>query len=308
MAAKIENLTVKYGDFTAVSQLNLRIDEGDIYGFIGPNGAGKTTTIRVMATLLLPASGTVTVDGIDVERNPEKVKRLVGYMPDFFGVYDNLKVWEYLDFFSRVYEMKPHDIPSKIDDALAITKLEGKRNSYVEDLSRGMKQRLCLAKTLIHDPKLLVLDEPASGMDPNARVEIRDLLKSLSRQGKTIFISSHILSELADICNRVGIIELGKLVGEGTVEEMSKKIQPARLLKLRARNPELAEQVTGSFEGVISFERKGEHLLVRIEDSDKFAEQLIRVLVSANVGLLSVSEEKPDLEDLFKELTRGTVI
>ncbi len=307
MIAQVENLTVKYGDFTVVSQLNLSLEQGDIYGFIGPNGAGKTSTIRVMATLLLPTDGRILVDGIDVEQHPEKVKPLIGYMPDFFGVYDNLKVWEYLDFFGRVYGVDSQRIPLKIQEALSITKLEGKRDSYVDDLSRGMKQRLCLAKTLIHDPKLLVLDEPASGMDPNARVEIRDLLKSLSSQGKTIFISSHILSELADICNRVGIIELGKLVGEGTIEDMTRKLQPARLLSLHVRDIEAAEKVVGAQNATLSFERKGARLLVRIEDSDEAAEALMKALVAANVGLLSASEEKPGLEDLFKSLTRGMV-
>lgn len=307
MIAQVENLTVKYGDFTAVSQLNVNLEEGDIYGFIGPNGAGKTSTIRVMATLLLPTSGRILVDGIDVEQHPEKVKPLIGYMPDFFGVYDNLKVWEYLDFFACVYGVDSARIPAKIQEALLITKLEGKRDSYVEELSRGMKQRLCLAKTLIHDPKLLVLDEPASGMDPNARVEIRDLLKSLSRQGKTIFISSHILSELADICNRVGIIELGKLAGEGTIEEMTRQLQPARLLGLHVRDMEAAEKVVRTFSATLSFERKDNCLLVRIEDSDDAAEALMKALVAADVGLLSASEEKPDLEDLFKSLTHGMV-
>ena len=308
MVARIENLTVKYGDFTAVDNLNLTIEEGDIYGFIGPNGAGKTSTIRVIATLLEPASGRVLIDGVDVEKYPEKVKPLVGYMPDFFGVYDNLKVWEYLEFFARAYEMEAVSIPSKIDSALDITKLGGKKDNYVEDLSRGMKQRLCLAKTLIHDPRLLVLDEPASGMDPNARMEIRELLKTLSEAGKTIFISSHILSELADICDRVGILELGKLVGEGSIEEMAKRLQPARLLRIRARNLQAAAKAVESIEAVMSSERKEEHLLVTLKDSDEVAEALIKALVAAGAGLLSVEENKPGLEDLFKELTRGMVI
>lgn len=308
MIARIEGLTIKYGDFTAVRQLNLSINEGDIFGFIGPNGAGKTSTIRVMATLLLPAEGRVLIDGVDVEKYPDRVKPLIGYMPDFFGVYDNLKVWEYLEFFARVYGIAQAPIPSMIDSALEITKLEGKKHSYVEDLSRGMKQRLCLAKTLIHDPKLLILDEPASGMDPNARMEIRELLKSLSSRGKTIFISSHILSELADICNRVGIIELGTLVDEGTIEEMSKRVQPARLLKIRVRKKEASLKILETIETVLSFEEKKDYLVVRSEDSDDAAETIIKALVAADVGLLSAAEEKPGLEDLFKEITRGMVI
>lgn len=307
MIARVENLTVKYDDFTAVSELNLSIEEGDIYGFIGPNGAGKTTTIRVMATLLLPFAGKVTIAGMDVERYPEKVKPLVGYMPDFFGVYDNLKVWEYLDFFARVYGMEPAGIPSKINEALEITKLEGKREAYVDFLSRGMKQRLCLAKTLIHDPKLLILDEPASGLDPNARVEIRELLRTLSREGKTIFISSHILSELADICNRVGIIEVGKLVSEGTMDQITKQLQPGRLLKVRARDIAAAARFAAASRIVLSSEMKEGCLLLRIEDTDGVAERLIKTLVDSGAGILSVSEEKPGLESLFQKLTRGTV-
>lgn len=308
MIARIDNLTVKYNDFTAVSRLSLTVNEGDIYGFIGPNGAGKTTTIRAMATLLAPASGRVLIDGIDVERNPEKVKPLIGYMPDFFGVYDNLKVWEYLDFFANAYGVEPQAIPGKIDRALENTKLEGKRDSYVEALSRGMKQRLCLAKTLIHDPKLLILDEPASGLDPNARMEIRDLLKALRNEGKSIFISSHILSELADICNRVGIIELGKLVDEGSIEEMSRRLQPTRALRVHARNVEAASEVAKAFEAVRSVERQEQHLLLEIEDSDEAVENLVKALVAGDVGLLGVTEKKPGLEDVFKDLTRGMVI
>ncbi|GAB4331060.1 MAG: ABC transporter ATP-binding protein [Candidatus Abyssubacteria bacterium] len=308
MIATIENLTVTYGDFTAVSDLSLSIREGDIYGFIGPNGAGKTTTIRVMATLLTPAAGKVTIDGVDIISQPEKAKPLLGYMPDFFGVYDNLKVWEYLDFFARAYDVDPRAIPAKINDALTLTRLEHKRDSYVEDLSRGMKQRLCLAKTLIHDPVLLILDEPASGLDPNARREIRDLLKLLSRQNKTIFISSHILVELADVCNRVGIIELGKLVGEGSIDEMAKRLQPTRALRIRSRRPDKAQKAVEAMPGAEFLKSESGELLVGIEDSDDAAERVIKALVAADAGIVSVSEEKPDLEDIFKDLTKGMVI
>ena len=216
---QISALTKVYRDLTAVRDLNLTINKGDVFGFIGPNGAGKTTTIKVLATLLEPSSGHAFIDGIDCVKHPLEVRRVMGYMPDFFGVYDDVKVWEYLDFFAAAYKIPVNKRKSIIDDVLDLTDLTGKREAYVESLSRGMKQRLCLAKTLVHDPKVLLLDEPASGLDPRARIEFRALLKELQQMGKTIFVSSHILPELADFCNVVGIMERGHLVVAGRVHD-----------------------------------------------------------------------------------------
>jgi len=230
---QIKDLTKTYRDLTAVRGLNLTIEKGDVFGFIGPNGAGKTTTIKVLATLLEPTTGAAYVDGVDVVRNPLEVRRLIGYMPDFFGVYDDVKVWEYLDFFAAAYKIPVNKRKGIIDDVLELTDLTGKREAYVESLSRGMKQRLCLSKTLVHDPKVLLLDEPASGLDPRARIEFRALLKELQAMGKTIFVSSHILPELADFCNVVGIMERGHLIVSGRVNDIVQKLEGAIVLDVR---------------------------------------------------------------------------
>src|SRR5438132_10248485 len=227
------NLTKRYGNFTALSDLNLSIERGSIHGFIGPNGAGKTTTMRIVATLLEPSGGQAWVAGYPVTQRPYEVRRRIGYMPDFFGVYDNMKVWEYLDFFAAAYNVPPARRPGMIDDLLALVDLNVKKYSFVDDLPRGMKQRLCLARTLVHEPDLLILDEPASGLDPRARIELRELLKELRNLGKTILVSSHILSELTEICTHVAIIERGHLITSGKVEDILQAMQPAREIYVR---------------------------------------------------------------------------
>src|ERR1044071_8978507 len=230
---QIHHLRKQYKDLVALHDLNLELNAGDIFGYIGPNGAGKTTTIKMLATLLTPTAGTAYVDGVDVVRNPEAVRAVLGYMPDFFGVYDDIKVWEYLDFFAAAYRIPRHKRPQIIDDVLTLTDLNVKKDAYVESLSRGMKQRLCLAKTLVHDPKVLLLDEPASGLDPRARIEIKELLKELKAMGKTIIISSHILPELADFCNKIGIIEKGQMIVAGDVGEIVKDVRERHVLEVK---------------------------------------------------------------------------
>jgi ABC-2 type transport system ATP-binding protein len=227
------NLTKRYGNFTALADLNLSIERGAIHGFIGPNGAGKTTTMRILATLLEPTAGQAWVSGYPVTEAPYEVRRRIGYMPDFFGVYDNMKVWEYLDFFAAAYHVPAARRPGMIDDLLALVDLGAKKDGYVEDLSRGMKQRLCLARTLVHEPDLLILDEPASGLDPRARIELRELLKELRNLGKTILVSSHILSELTEMCTHVAIIERGHLLVSGRVGDILQAMQPAREIYVR---------------------------------------------------------------------------
>ncbi len=237
-----ERLTRRYGNFTALDNLNLTVEKGAIYGFIGPNGAGKTTTMRILATLLEPTSGEAWVAGYPVTEAPYEVRRRIGYMPDFFGVYDNMKVWEYLDFFAAAYRVPQSRRKGMIDDLLALVDLGVKKESFVEELSRGMKQRLCLARTLVHEPELLILDEPASGLDPHARIELRELLKELRSLGKTILVSSHILSELAEMCTHVAIIERGHLLVSGSVSDILHAMQPAReiYIKLLDRAPQAA--------------------------------------------------------------------
>jgi len=219
-----KNLTKNYGTLTAVDDLNLTIKDGDIFGFIGPNGAGKTTTMRILVTLLEPTRGSAFINGLDVRKDGKKVRRLVGYMPDFMGVYDDLKVFEYLEFFAAAFGIDRKKRKSIVEGVLELTDLESKKSATVDSLSRGMQQRLGLARVLIHDPKVLILDEPASGLDPRARIEIRELLRELKRMGKTIMISSHILSELEEICDHVGIIEHGRLVFSGTLEEIRPRL------------------------------------------------------------------------------------
>ncbi|HEY0070510.1 MAG TPA: ABC transporter ATP-binding protein [Chloroflexia bacterium] len=248
-----QNLTKRYGSFTALHELNLSIERGSIHGFIGPNGAGKTTTMRILATLLEPTSGEAWVSGYPVTAEVHEVRRKVGYMPDFFGVYDNMKVWEYLDFFAAAYHVPQERRKGMIDDLLALVDLGVKKDNFVEELSRGMKQRLCLARTLVHEPDLLILDEPASGLDPHARIELRELLKELGSLGKTILVSSHILTELAEMCTHVAIIEQGHLLVNGGVQEILFAMQPAREIYVRVLNKaDEAARLLATMSGVLS--------------------------------------------------------
>ena len=229
---EIKELTKYYGKRSAVEDLSLTVESGDIYGFVGPNGAGKTSTIRMIAGLLQPTSGEIVVGGHAIHHDSNQVKRLIGYMPDFFGVYPDLKTWEYLDFFAACYQIPETERSSLINGLLELVELSHRKDDMVDRLSRGMKQRLSLARTLIHDPQVLLLDEPAAGLDPRARVEIRELLVELSRMGKTIFFSTHILADVAEICTRVGIIEAGKLIASGPLEELQLQIVPSRQIEI----------------------------------------------------------------------------
>jgi len=247
-----------YGDFTAVQDLTLTIEAGEMFGFIGPNGAGKSTTIRFLATLLKATRGEGIVNGHRVSDDPMAVRQNVGYMPDNFGVYDGMKVWEFLDFFAVAYRIERAHRKKVISDVLELLDLTHKRDDFVNGLSRGMKQRLCLAKTLVHDPPVLILDEPASGLDPRARVEVKALLKELRRMGKTILISSHILTELADCCTSIGIIERGELLMHGPIENVYRRIR---------RNRQVVVRFTENMETGLSIIRSYPHLRdLRVED------------------------------------------
>jgi ABC-2 type transport system ATP-binding protein len=310
MMLETQGLSKQFRNVTAVWNLSLGLEEGDIFGFIGPNGAGKTTTIKMLATLLKPTAGTAYVEGHDIRTHQEDVRGLIGYMPDFFGVYDDVKVWEYLDFFAAAYRIERSRRPQIIDDVLSLTDLTGKRDAYVEELSRGMKQRLCLAKTLVHDPKLLLLDEPASGLDPRARIEIRELLKELQAMGKTIFISSHILAELSDFCNKIGIIENGQLVVSGDVQEILKQVSGHITIVIKVvsdveRAREIIEPIP-NVGNVRAVEQENTLLVEYIGDREQMGELLQR-LVGAGISVTSFSEEEADLEDIFMKMTRGIV-
>ncbi len=308
---KCQGLCKSYGEFTALEDLNLQISQGDTFGFIGPNGAGKTTTIRILSTLLEPTSGVATIDGHSVTAKPQEIRRMLGYMPDSFGVYDGIKVWEYLDFFAGAYRLERTARPAIIADVLELTDLGMKRDAFVEALSTGMRQRLCLAKTLLHDPKVLILDEPASGLDPRARIEMRELLKELTRMGKTIMISSHILPELADFCNRVGILEAGRLVAAGSIDEIMGTLQSERRITVKLlRNGASAAEWLESEDSVSDLDlSEGTPAKIRFAfsgDLDALALFATR-LATAEYGLIGLEEEKTNLEDLFLRVTKGEV-
>jgi ABC-2 type transport system ATP-binding protein len=305
---RTENLVKSYGSLTAVKSLCIEIEPGDIMGFIGPNGAGKTTTIKMAATLLKPTSGAAYVDGMDVTEHPEEVRRIIGYMPDFFGVYDDVKVWEYLDFFAAAYKIPSRKRKRSIDDVLELTDLSVKKDEFVEALSRGMKQRLCLAKTLLHDPKLLLLDEPASGLDPRARIDIKELLKELKSMGKTILISSHILPELADFCNKVAIIEQGELVVGGDVTTIMQQAHGGRMLEVRLfdRQDEAATLLSAQ-PGVLGIKREDGMLKVQYTGEPDSQHEVLTTLVHSGFKVQSFCEADLDLEDVFMKVTRGAV-
>lgn len=306
---EVKNLRKNYGPLHAVKGISFELQPGDVFGFIGSNGAGKTTTIRMLATLLEPSGGTAKIDGFDVVNQPMQVRRRIGYMPDFFGLYDDVKVWEYLDFFAAIYEVPPRERPGVIDQVLELTDLTIKRDSFVSSLSRGMQQRLCLAKCLIHDPTLLLLDEPASGLDPRARAELKELIAELGRMGKIILVSSHILPELADFCTMVGIIEQGEMKAFGAVEDITRTLQEHKVLELRV--VEGASQATGMLIGRPHV--LGAHLMgsttIKIEFSGDLQDQaeLLASLVSEGHKVIEFKEISADLEDVFLKVTSGAV-
>jgi ABC-2 type transport system ATP-binding protein len=306
---EICNVTKVYKDLVAVNNLSFTIDKADIFGFIGPNGAGKTTTIKMLATLLKPTQGYALVCGYNVLTQSDDVKRVMGYMPDNFGVYDDMKVWEYLDFFAAAYKIEKNRRKQIIDDVLELTDLTEKKTAYVESLSKGMKQRLCLAKTLVHDPQVLLLDEPASGLDPRARIELRELLKELRNMGKTILISSHILTELADFCNKVGIMERGNLQYAGDIREITEQLRGAKVIEVKVKPgfEEQAEQIFMQTGKVTEVQRDGAvlqiHLPLDFTDEDFVSD----TLVANNIKFTSIRELEIDLEDVFMKLTKGQV-
>ncbi len=305
---EIRKLTKRYNDFEAVKDLSFEIEQGDIFGFIGPNGAGKTTTIRILATLLAPTHGHAFVDGIDVMDDPYEVKKRVGYMPDAFGVYDGMRLREYLDFFGAAYKIPRQKRRSIIDDVLQLTDLTGKADDFVSAFSRGMKQRCCLAKTLIHDPKILLLDEPASGLDPRARIEFRELLKTLRDMGKTTLISSHILSEMGDMCNKIGIIERGQLVIAGDFRKILDSIRHAREIRLVVvENADAASEVLTKTPGIEHIDRSGNEFQFEANLGPSELAALHDALYQAGVRILFFQEEEGTLEDVFLHVTKGGI-
>jgi ABC-2 type transport system ATP-binding protein len=314
------DLTKTYGDLFALNRLTLKLDKGDVYGFIGPNGAGKTTTMRILATLLNPSWGEASVCGYSIYNGAKDIRRVIGYMPDFFGVYDDMKVIEYLEFFAAAYRIKGPERRKKCDQVLELVDLGYKRDALVTSLSRGMTQRLGLARVLLHEPQVLLLDEPASGLDPRARIEMRGLLKELRKMGKTILVSSHILPELADICNKIGIIERGKLLFDGDVNEAIRQVQQRVIYDVKVAPEQLAqaEDLLKKHADIDKVERKepeefeeirkrdaAEYLKVTLKEGVADGGFIAAVLVQAGVKLKMLKEEEIDLEDVFMGITKG---
>lgn len=304
----IEHLHVFYGRQVAVRDLSLTIPRGEVFGFIGPNGAGKTTTIKVLATLLKPSAGFVRVMGTDVKLSPQRVRRNIGYVPDAFGVYEDLTVVEYLYFFAAAYRIEREKRAGTIKDVLALTDLTDKTGSLVDALSRGMKQRLGIARVLLHDPQLLLLDEPASGLDPRARIELRELLKELKRMGKTILVSSHILHELSQFCTRIGIIEAGQMVAEGSLTDIYRKLDLKRTVHVQVSNltPPMVESMRG-VRGITSVEELADRVAISVREDELAMEDLLDSLRGLGARIRMFQPEAMDMETAFMKLTEGKV-
>lgn len=299
-------LTKRYGDLIAANEIDLNLKQGDVFGFIGPNGSGKTTTMRMIATLLQPEYGEAYVCGKSIYTNPAEIRRLVGFMPDFFGVYDDMTVIEYLEFFASTYRINGPGRRKVCEEKLELVDMAFKRDAMVSQLSRGQTQRVGLARTLLHDPQVLLLDEPASGLDPRARIEMRNLLKRLGQMDKTVIVSSHILPELADVCTRVGIIEKGNLLVDGYVDEVMKKARQTTLLHVRVQeNAEAAAGLLETVDIVDTVTMRGETIDVMLKAGEEDYTDIPSMLLGEGYRLVEFREEEVNLETAFMELTKG---
>ncbi|WP_372368715.1 ABC transporter ATP-binding protein [Candidatus Uabimicrobium sp. HlEnr_7] len=307
----LKNLTKIFGNFLAVDNLSFEVPSGEIFGFIGPNGAGKTTTIKMLATLLQPDSGNAWIDGHCVYTDPEKVRMAMGYMPDYFGTYDNVTIFEFLDFFARSYRIPPKNRTGTIKGCMELTDLQKLESKLVSSLSKGMKQRLCLAKTLLHNPNVLILDEPAAGLDPRARIEFRSLLRELRNMNKTVFISSHILTELSDIVDSVAIVEKGGLVVSGnlqTISQLSSKNHTEVRIKIHSKEKiETALNVLENTDEIINVHNENDSILIEYSGQTENLYLVIKNLVNADIPITEVTSSQSNLEDIFMRVTQGEV-
>lgn len=308
MVIQTINLTKRYGKLVALNNLQLQLEEGECFGYIGPNGAGKTTTIKILATLLQPTWGEARVCGHVVGYESRKIRPLIGYVPDFFGAYEDMVVQEYLEFFASAYAITGKQRIKVVGDVLELTDLTFKKDALVDSLSRGMQQRLSIARVLLHDPKVLLLDEPASGLDPRARIEIRELLKELRRMGKTIIISSHILHELAELCTTVGIIEQGQLLFHGSIQDIIRRVKTGTRLQLRVvEQQDLAALLLQRTKGIKSVEQTDGRLVIEFEKQTHDFSPIAKLLLDNNFRLQEIKEEEVNLETAFMRLTKGIV-
>lgn len=306
---EFQGLRREYQDLVAVRDLQLSILEGEVFGLIGPNGAGKTTLIRMACGLLTPTSGTVTIAGVDVHQDPELAQSHIGYLSDFFSVYDDLKVWEYLDYFGSAYKMPAPALRPRIDEVIQQVGLEVKRDAFIKGLSRGMKQRLGIARAIIHKPRVLLLDEPASGLDPKARADLRNLLLSLRSEGATVLISSHILPDLEGFCTSIGVMEKGVLVRSGKIEEISsEEAAPLSLVQLSWLGAGPVEQLLRSIAGVTDVGIQGSEGQFHFKGSAEELAAVLHQLIAQNVRVLSFGEVKKTIEDLYLKISRNEVM
>lgn len=301
---KIRNLRKIYGNYHALDGLNMDIEDGALYGFVGPNGAGKTTTIKIISGLLLPDGGSVEIDGVDALAYPYKLKEKIGYVPDYFGVYDNLKVWEYMEFFAACYGMEGLKARKRSQTLLEQVGLGDKTDFYVDGLSRGMKQRLCLARALLHSPSLLIMDEPAAGLDPRTRMEFRETVRELNEQGMTILLSSHLLTDLTELCTDVGIVDAGKMLLSGSVEEVIEKIHTSKPVIITVyKNMETAIALLKEHPLVRSLTVKDQEIMVQFAGRGQQESRLLTELVNAGVQVRGFVREPGSLEAVFMQLT-----
>ena len=308
MIVQTINLTKRYGSLTALDNLHLNIEEGECFGYIGPNGAGKTTTIKILATLLQPTWGEARVCGHVVGYESRRIRPLIGYVPDFFGAYEDMVVQEYLEFFASAYNINGKQRTRVVGDVLELTDLVFKRDALVDSLSRGMQQRLSIARVLLHDPQVLLLDEPASGLDPRARIEIRELLKELRRMNKTIIISSHILHELAELCSTIGIIEQGKLLFHGSLQEILRRVKTGTKIHVRiVEQQDLAAMMLEKTRGVKEVTQQDGELIVELERQTHDFSPIAQLLLKNNFKIREIREEEVNLETAFMRLTKGVV-
>jgi ABC-2 type transport system ATP-binding protein len=313
---QLEDLTKEFdtssgpdGVVVATNRLNLLIPAGEVFGLVGPNGAGKTTTLKMICGLSVPTSGRVMVNDIDVERQPEEAQRYIGYLADFFSLYDDLKVWEYLDYFAHAYKMNETAIPARIDEVIARLGLESKRDAMISGLSRGMKQRVGIGRAIIHDPPLLVLDEPTGGLDPKARVELKELLRELHRSGKTVFITSHILSDLEELCTSIGILEKGRLLRVGRLEEVMREGAATRQIRLRLASPGFAmESWLAGQSGVSAVVTTDAVVQFAFAGSDAELAELVRAMVTVGAPVCGVQEVAETLEQFYSRISSGEVM
>ena len=303
-----ENLTKTYGKRTALDHVSFEVPEGEIFGFVGPNGAGKTTTLRILAALLEPTSGRASIGGADVAKQPHLVHSKIGYMPDFFGVYDQLTVAEYLDFYAACYRQSKQRRGKVVEELLVLVGLTERRDQLVDTLSRGLKQRLCLARALVHDPVVLLLDEPASGLDPRARVEMREILKELRGMGKTIIISSHILPELTELCTMIGIIDHGRMRATGSVQDVIRGLSADRRLRITvvgAREPAIA--ILEPLESVRRVDITNGTIEATYEGDDSTAAEILQALTAGGIKVAAFSQVDGGLEEAFMRATSEDV-